>query len=263
MNNPYPITRGVKVLLIANVAVFFVQLLPGIGERLTGAAALIPFNTFYEGQVWRLATYMFLHSTGMVFHLLLNMFALWMFGGVLEERWGTKKFIGLYAMFGATAALFGALYLFDVRLRFVPVVGASGAVFGLLTSYALYYPNRDVLLFFVLPVRAWIMVAGFAVLSLLMAFSHEDGIAHLVHLGGIAAAFIYLKGGPVLAAWRRDRRELRNERETRRRAEELAGRKKHYEEKVDPLLEKISREGMGALTREEIAMLKNVWRNRQ
>jgi membrane associated rhomboid family serine protease len=260
MNTPFPLTRGVKALLIANSVVFILQLLPGIGRWLYGFAALIPVKTFCQGQLWRLSTYMFLHSTDLAFHLFLNMFALWMFGGALEERWGTKKFIVLYVVFGTGAALFGIFYLFDPAMSHVSIIGASGAVFGLLTAYAVYHPNSIVLLFFVLPMRAWVMVAGFAALSLLLAFSQGSGVAHCIHLGGIVAAFAALKGGPAIQSWHLKRRGLREERNMRHRAEGQVRRKKYYEEKIDPLLGKISREGEGALTEEERKILEDVWK---
>jgi membrane associated rhomboid family serine protease len=260
MNSPYPFTRGVKTLLAANGAVFLLQLMPGIGRWVTGIAALVPYEAYGRGQLWRLVSYMFLHSTTDIFHLFLNMLALWMFGGVLEERWGTKRFIGLYLLFGTGAALFGAFYCIDPAMRLVPIIGASGAIFGLLTAYAVYHPDSVVLFFFVLPMRAWVLVAGYAVLSFMLAFSHGSGVAHLIHLGGIAVAFAYLKGGPRLTGWHEGVREMRNERNMRRRAEEQAGRKRYYEENVDPILEKIAREGEGALTEEEKKVLTEVWK---
>ena len=94
------------------------------------------------------------------------------------------------------AGLFGALYLFHPAMRYVPVIGASGAIFGLLTAFAVYYPHREILLFFILPVKAWMLVAGYAAISLMLSFSQGTAVAHLVHLGGIAVAFAYLKGAP-------------------------------------------------------------------
>ena len=260
MYSPYPLTRGVRALLIANVAVFILQLLPGMGAWLENNAAFIPIETFGHGQLWRLLTYMFLHSIVVFSHLVLNMLGLWMIGGVLEERWGTRKFIGLYFLFGAGAALFGVFYLFEPSLRIMHVIGASGAVFGLLTAYAIYYPNSLVLLFFVVPMRAWMIVAGFAVLSLLFAFSQGSGIAHLIHLGGIVVAFFWLKSRPGIGAWYRAQKELQGEKEMRRRAEGQVSRKRYYEEKVDPILEKIARVGEDALTKEEKKTLGDVWR---
>jgi membrane associated rhomboid family serine protease len=255
MTSPYPVTRGVKALLIANTAVFILQMLPGIGQRLTGIGALVPFEVYAHGQIWRLVSYMFLHSTVDMSHLLLNMLALWMFGGELEARWGTKKFLLLYGMFGTGAALFSVFYLLDPALRFIPVIGASGAVFGLLTAYAVYYPNREILLFFVLPVRAWALVVGYAALSLLSAFSHGNGVAHLIHLGGIAVAFVYLQGFPIIETWYLGRKTWMEEKYRRQQAESQIGRKRYFEEKVDPILRKISREGMGSLTKEEKKIL--------
>jgi membrane associated rhomboid family serine protease len=264
MLSPYPVTRGVKALLIANGAVFLLQLLPGIGQRIEGLGALIPFDVFARApQVWRLASYMFLHSTAGLSHLLLNMLALWMFGGELEERWGTKKFIALYFLFGAGSALFSVFYMLDPAMRFTPVIGASGAIFGLLTAYAIYYPNREILLFFVLPIRAWMLVAGYAVLSLSFAFSQRSIVAHCIHFGGIAVAFGYLKGGPVIEAWYRQFQELRHETAMRARAGREIGRKRFFDEKVDPILEKIAREGEAALTKEEKAILEEAGKFRK
>jgi membrane associated rhomboid family serine protease len=261
MVSPYPLTRGLKALLIVNIAVFIVQLLPGIGNAVTAFGALVPEAVYSHGQVWRFATYMFLHSTTDMAHLLLNMLALWMFGGELEERWGTRKFITLYAIFGVGAGLFGIFYMFDPSMRFIPVIGASGAVFGLLTAFAVYAPKRTVLLFFVLPMQAWILVAGYAVLSLLLAFSYGKGIAHLVHFGGIAVAFAYLNGFPKIAAWYGEWKTAVDERTMRQQAEGRLSRKRYFEEKVDPILQKISREGMGSLTNEERKILEQAGKN--
>jgi membrane associated rhomboid family serine protease len=263
MASLYPVTRGVKALLIANVLIFFAQLLPAIGTWLLGMGALIPFEVFGRCQIWRLVLYMFLHSTSDFSHLLLNMLALWMFGGELEERWGTKKFIGLYFLFGTGAALFSIFYMIDPVMRYVPVIGASGAIFGLLTAYAVYYPRRELLLFFVLPIRAWMLVVGYAILSLSFAFSQDKMVAHLIHFGGIAVAFAWLKGFPRVESWYGKRKELWDEKVMRMRVEEQISRKKYYEGKVDPILEKISREGEGALTKEEKEILKEVWRYRK
>jgi membrane associated rhomboid family serine protease len=255
MSSPYHVTRGVKALLIVNAAVFVLQLLPGIGPWITNAGALVPFDVYVRAQVWRLATYMFLHSTLDFSHLLLNMLALWMFGGELEERWGTKKFLTLYGVFGMGAALFSVFYMLDPLMRVTFIIGASGAVFGLLTAYAVYYPDRQILLFFVLPVRAWALVAGYAVLSLLLAFSHGNAVAHLIHFGGIAVAFAYLKSWPMVDDWYCGWKELWEEKKVRTRAEEQISRKRYYEENVDPILRKISVEGVDSLTKEEKRIL--------
>ncbi len=255
MQLPFPFSRGVKTLLIATGGMYALQLLPAVGPFLMSAFALTPFEAFCRGQVWRLASYMFLHSTHDFSHLALNMLALWMFGGELEERWGSGKFILHYLIFGIGAGLFGALYLLHPVMRFVPVIGASGAIFGLLTAFAVYYPQREILLFFVLPVKSWMLVAGYAAISLMLSFSQGSAVAHLVHLGGIVVAFAYLKGAPGIEAGFRVVRERSDEKRMRRRAELAAQRKRYFAERVDPILEKIARQGMESLTKEEKKIL--------
>jgi hypothetical protein len=138
----------------------------------------------------------------------------------------------------------------------VPVVGASGAVLGLLTAYAVFFPDREVLLFFVLPVRVRLVVIGYAVISLLYAFQSGGGVAHLIHLGGIAVAFGYLRAGPLIRQRLNELREHLGEQEIRRRAADEAGRKRFYAERVDPILAKISKSGMASLTKEERKILR-------
>ena len=255
MISPYPLTRAVKALLIANGAVFLLQFLPFTGSLLALYGPLEANDVFGRGQVWRLVTYMFMHSKIFLLHLLFNMLALWMFGSELEQRWGTRRFVKLYFLFGIGSGLFSALYLMDPYLRSRSVVGASGAIMGLLTAYAVYYPNREILLFFILPVRAWMLVAGYAVYSLFFAFSQGSGVAELIHFGGIAVAFGYLKGWPLLEEWYRGVQEAGEERRRRAAAEQQISRKKYYEKKVDPILQKISNKGIDSLTKEEKKIL--------
>ena len=261
--SPYPLTRGLKVLLIATGAVFVLQFLPGIGPLLDRFCVLSAQSVFMKGQIWRLATFMFMHSTMDIFHLLFNMLALWMFGGELEERWGTRKFVTLYFLFGIGSGLFSALYLFDPAMRFTPIIGASGAIMGLLTAYAIYYPHRRILLFFVIPVRAWILVAGYAVISFFLSFSYGSGIAHLVHLGGIVVAFAYLKWWPKLEMKINDYREFEREKAMRARAEDAASRKRFFNENIDPILDKISKSGMESLTKEEKKLLERAGKHKE
>lgn len=257
MTSPYPLTRGVTALLLANGAVFLLQIMPAAGSFLVRWLSLISFEVFGRGEIWRLATYMFLHSTTSLAHLLLNMLALWMFGAELESRWGTRRFIGVYFLFGIGSGLFSLLYLIDPAMRFMPVIGASGAVFGLLTAFAVYYPEREILLFFILPVRAWMLVAGYAALSLFFAFSQGGTVAHLIHFGGIAVAFVYCKGGGRLAQRYFEVKQVLQEKKTRSAVERTFTRKRFFDEQIDPILEKISREGMESLTEEEKKILRD------
>lgn len=190
----------VKGLIIANVAVFILQLLPGgIGNLVTGFGAMNPVLAFKYLQLWRLVTYMFLHSPDMLFHILFNMLSLWWFGAELEDIWGKRKFLIFYLICGVGSALFTIFYLL-VNQPHVIVIGASGAVLGLLTAYAFYYPHRQILLFGIFPMKMRTLVIGYAAISIYFSMTGGGGnTAHIVHLGGIAVAVIYLKIAP--AAW--------------------------------------------------------------
>lgn len=263
IESPYPLTRAVKALLVANGAVFLLQLLPGIGDTVEHFGTLYPAETFLGGQLWRCVSYMFLHSTHDILHLLFNMLALWMFGGELEEKWGTRTFVVHYFLFGIGSGLFSALYLLHPLMRLTAIMGASGAVMGLLTAYAVYYPDRRILLFFVIPVRAWMLVAGFAVISLVLGFTQGSGIAHFVHLGGIVVAFAYLRGVPYANGWLDLQKSMAAERTQRRRAEQRAARTRLFNEQIDPILDKISKNGMESLTQAERRLLEQAAKNRE
>ncbi|MCU0609938.1 MAG: rhomboid family intramembrane serine protease [Chitinispirillaceae bacterium] len=249
-----PLTPVVRGLLIANLAAVIIQML--FRPYVQDWGALVPQEVFIHGQAWRLVTYLFLHSTSSIFHLLFNMLALWMFGAELEDLFGSRKFLFFYFICGIGAGLFGVFYLLSPFSAFVPVIGASGAVLGLLTAYAIFFPNREVLLFFVLPVRVWLVVAGYAVISLLYAFQSGGGVAHLIHLGGIVVAFGYIRGRPFIGRRFSELRDRLREHEMRRRAVDEAGRKRFYAERIDPILAKISKSGMASLTKEEKKLLK-------
>jgi membrane associated rhomboid family serine protease len=255
--NPFSrTTRGVRALLIVNLAVFVLQWVPGLGSLLLDGGAIVAHKVFAEGQVWRLATYMLLHSVDSVFHLLFNMLGLWMIGPEIEERMGTKRFLWFYALCGVGAGLFSVFYLFSSVTQWMPVIGASGAVLGLLTAYAVYYPDRQLLFYFVIPVKAWMLVAGYAAVSLLLALTEKGGVvAHLVHFGGIVVAFAYLKSHGRIEAVLDEMKSRRREKTVRRNAETEISRKRFFEESIDPILEKISREGMSSLTKEEKRLL--------
>jgi membrane associated rhomboid family serine protease len=193
---PGPLTPAVKWLLIANVVVFLLSLAAPTFVR---PLALRPEDVFERGWVWQLATYMFLH--GSLFHLLFNMLTLWMFGVELERLWGTVFFAKYYAITGLGAAastLVISLLPFDLsaRMYIVPTVGASGAIFGLLIAWALYFPHRQIYMYFLFPVPVRIYVLIFGAVSLYAAVTNtQGGVAHVAHLGGLLAGWLYLRSG--------------------------------------------------------------------
>jgi len=193
---PGGISPAVKWLIIANIVMFVLGwFFAGVQNWL----GMQPSAVVGGGQLWRLATYMFLHSRTGVGHILFNMLSLWMFGVELERMWGTRFFLKFYFFCGICAALTTAV------LSFIPLgifdslwgsltIGASGAIFGVLLAYALYFPHRPILMMFVFPVPARYFVMIMGGISLLAAMgASSGGVAHTTHLGGLAAGYLYLK----------------------------------------------------------------------
>jgi membrane associated rhomboid family serine protease len=157
--------------------------------------SLIPLAVTAGFQVWRLVTYMFLHAPTPL-HILFNMFILWMFGPEVERVLGRRRFVVYYFITGIGAGLCSyAINPWSIN----PVEGASGAMYGLLLAFALFFPNRELLLFFVIPIKAKYLVVGLAVMELLFSLSSSsDGIAHAAHLGGLLFGLAYLKRRTLL-----------------------------------------------------------------
>jgi len=196
-----PVTTS---LIVANVAMFL--LAGSIGDTLA-PLALWPFGAARITGVgfapWQLVTYAFLH--GSMLHLLFNMFALYMFGGAIEQVFGPRRYLAYYLVCVVTAAL-AQLLVAMLTGGFYPTVGASGGVFGLLLAYGLYFPNNRVMLLFPpIPLPARVFVAVYAVLELVMGVTGtQSGVAHFAHLGGMVGGYLMLRywrgGGPT---WRR------------------------------------------------------------
>ncbi|NOT25365.1 MAG: rhomboid family intramembrane serine protease, partial [Acidobacteria bacterium] len=193
---PGPLTYAIKAIVIANVAAF---LLDAVVPAITLAFGLRPADVVERLQIWQPITYMFLH--GGIFHLLFNMLALWMFGVELERMWGSRYFTKFYFVAGGGAALTTILlsflpFSFSTSLYNSLTIGASGAVYGVLLAYAMYFPNRPIYMYFFFPIPAKYFVMIMGGISLYSSMSATGGgIAHTTHLGGLVAAYLYLKGG--------------------------------------------------------------------
>jgi membrane associated rhomboid family serine protease len=191
---PGGISPAVKLLIIINVALYLLNLI--VGDMMTLRLGLSPQAVFEQLAVWQPVTYMFLHSTGGVSHVLFNMLALWMFGTDLERTWGTRFFIKYYFITGIGAAATSlGLSLFVDGIYYSITVGASGAIYGLLLAYALYFPHRSIMLYFIFPIpaRVFVMIVG-AIAFLSSLSGPGGGVAHAAHLGGLVVGYLYLKG---------------------------------------------------------------------
>ena len=191
-----PITPPViKQLLIANGIVFLLQL--GF-EPMTILFGVVPRLVWEQGFLWQPFTYMWLHSTNFLGHILMNMFVLWMFGSQVAMAWGPKRFLRFYLTCGIGAGFIIATipYLLislgaSQNAVLIPTVGASGAIYGVILAYSLTWPDRTIMLIFP-PVafRAiWLIPALF-----FMAFLFGGGnVSHVGHLGGVVVGWIYLR----------------------------------------------------------------------
>ena len=263
---------AVKSLIIANAAVFVLQTLLGGGLRGTLGPveqwlSFVPGLAVENFQAWRFVTYMFLHAD--LWHIGINMFILWMFGSQIEALWGRRTFLVYYFVCGVgAAAVYGLFNLFGMS-AWTPMLGASGAVYGLLLAYGMTFPDNLILVFFVLPLKAKYAVVLFGLIEFL-SIPQGGSVAHLAHLGGMLTGFLFLRfyargltqgrvGGlsDVQKAWRKfqARNRMRvvrpDEREQGRGNGKDGGPRTAEQAKIDEILDKISREGLQSLTDEE------------
>ena len=182
-----PLPPVTQALLLANVAIFFLGEL--LGRGLLAAFALWPLGSGFLP--WQVITYAFLH--GDFNHLFFNMLGLWMFGGELEQVWGQKRFLVFYTASVLAAAL--TQLLVNAMLGSVaPTIGASGGLFGLLLAFAMIFPNRTILLFFVIPMKAKYLVALYGIIELYQGvYVMNSGVAHFAHLGGMLGGLLTLR----------------------------------------------------------------------
>jgi membrane associated rhomboid family serine protease len=213
-----PLTPMVRRILIANVAIWLVTLL---GTRWFDVEALIlafdwsmlhpasaDARSLLGGAVWQPLTYMWLHDVESVFHVLFNMIMLWLFGGLFEARWGGAAFLKFYVLCGvggAAGSVIGAAIA--PELLGGAVLGASGAILGLIAAFGLIFPRQKIHLWFILPIEGrhiiWITIA----LDTLMFLTEPRGFAFAAHMGGLLTGYLLVTGN-----WRpsllRDRLKL-------------------------------------------------------
>lgn len=183
-------TPGVKNLLLANITIFVLQFLaPALNELLIFYFGLIPRLAFQKLFFWQFVSYMFLH--GGFGHIFFNMFALWMFGVELERTWGTREFLKFYFLTGIVAGISTAVFSWG---SMIPTIGASGAIYGILAAYALFFPDRYVYLYFLFPIKMKYLAVILGLLEFISAYNQsQTGIAHVAHLGGMVVGFFYLR----------------------------------------------------------------------
>jgi membrane associated rhomboid family serine protease len=202
-----PFTWVVKRLVIAHVGIWLIgQVIIEQyflkDQQLTTIFGLVPELLITRFFVWQPFTYMFLHSTDGVTHILFNMLLLWWLGSELEQTWGKRFFALYYFVCGVGAAIIYTITVLGISLAteriqplFMPVVGASGAIFGLMLAYGIIFGERTVYFFFVFPMKAkfFVMILGGVEVVMLLNSGIGGGqVANLAHLGGLMTGFVFL-----------------------------------------------------------------------
>lgn len=175
----------VNKIIAVNLVVFLLEIAFSRSSFIT-LFGLVPYLVIKKGFVWQLITYMFLH--GGAWHLILNMFIIYMFGSPLESLWGSRRFALYYLVCGLGGAALSFVFSYHTA-----VIGASGAGYGILLAYGMLFPYSQVYIWGVIPMQARTLVVLAAIIEFLSGIGGRDGIAHFAHLGGMAAGLIYLR----------------------------------------------------------------------
>lgn len=192
------VTEGVKWLLISNIALYLVCffLARTSYASVIGPFTLVPRAVVNSFAIWQLVTYLFLHDPFGFSHILLNMLTLYMFGSSLESVWGTRRFLQYYFACGIGAGICVVLlnYLLPNGAPDASVIGASGAIYGLILAFGLIFPEAQILFMFLFPVKAkyFVMIIG-AIVFLSSVGTSGGAVSHFAHLGGMAVGFALLK----------------------------------------------------------------------
>lgn len=196
----YSFANAALWLVGINVLVF---ILTASNEGLYRLLGMSVSDVLGRGRVWQVFTYMFLHDPRTLTHILFNMIGLWIFGTEIEKRVGTREFLFFYLLMGVLSGAFSlaAYALMGVN---VLLVGASGALFALLLLFAVFFPDARILIWGIIPVRAPVLVIGYAAIEIFSeVFSLGGGAAHLTHLAGFGFAWLYCLIRYGINPWKR------------------------------------------------------------
>ncbi len=242
---PALFTDAIKILVSVNFGIFLLQTVARTEGLFFPLFGLVPKLVWSEFMIWQPFTYLFFH--GGIWHVLINMFVLWMFGSELERIWGKGHFLKFYFVTGVGAGLVTMIFGLN---SMTPIVGASGAVYGVLLAYGLTYPNRTVYLYGIIPIKSLWFVIGIGVIAFMSSFDNVSQISHLTHLSGMMIGYLMLKR-PVRFndLWftiRKRTLEYKIKHEEKKVSQHQA-----IEREIDRILDKINREGFDSLTEEE------------
>lgn len=258
---PQIFTEAIKILISINFVIYVLQSLAGKEDIFFRLFGLVPNVFISELMLWQPFTYMFFHapyySSVGISHILLNMLGLWVFGRELEQAWGKSKFLKYYFLTGIGSGLI--TYLFQINSD-NPVIGASGAVYGILLAYGISFPNRMLYIWGLIPVRSIWLVVIMGSIAFFGLLGRADGISHVTHISGMFIGYILLKKkwqlADIIFAMRKKTVEFQVQRK-----EDRALKKKNINRDIDMILEKIKEVGFSGLSNEEQSKLYEASKN--
>ena len=250
--NPISLPSGIKLLIIINIIVFILMELSGQKSILSQIFGLVPQAVLHEYKLWQACTYLFIH--GGFIHILFNMLVLWMFGKDLEVDWSKNEFLIFYFTCGIGAGLVTVLTSMN---SFVPIVGASGAIYGILVAYGFTYPNKMVYLYGIFPLKVKYMVLGLGIIAFFASLStSQSSISHITHLSGMIIGVIYIvlkfRWGKINLWYIKKKLESINYKQNR-----FENDGNHMKIQVDKILDKVNNNGWESLTYQEKEFLTN------
>ena len=258
---PQIFTEAIKILISINFVIYVLQSLAGKEDIFFRLFGLVPNVFISELMLWQPFTYMFFHapyySSIGISHILLNMLGLWVFGRELEQAWGKSKFLKYYFLTGIGSGLI--TYLFQINSD-NPVIGASGAVYGILLAYGISFPNRMLYIWGLIPIRSIWLVVIMGSIAFFGLLGRADGISHVTHISGMFIGYILLKKkwqlADIIFAMRKKTVEFQVQRK-----EDRALKKKSINRDIDIILEKIKEVGFSGLSNEEQSKLYEASKN--
>ena len=242
---PNLFTNAIKILVSVNFGIFVLQTISNAEALFFPLFGLVPKMVWSELMIWQPITYLFFH--GGIWHVLINMFVLWMFGSELERIWGKHRFLKFYFMTGIGSGLITMLFSLQ---SMTPIVGASGAVYGVLLAYGLTYPNRQIYLYGIIPIKSIWFVIGIGFIAFMSSFNNLSQVSHITHLSGMLIGYLMLKRPFQWKNFWFSIRKKTLEYQVLQKEKKLSHIQK-IEHDVDIILDKINREGFDKLSKDE------------
>ena len=249
-----PMTPAVKWLLIINIAVFIPSFLSRpIGNLLLTWFSVFPVNLGTSLQIWRLVSYQFMHDG--IRHVFFNMLMLYFFGPLLERLWGSNRFLKFYLICGTMGGVFYTILVWVGLLSPGYLVGASGALFGILAAGAILFPNMMVYVMGIFPLPLIILALIGAAVSFLFLLTGSNAGGQAAHLAGMAAGAVYV-------LWPRLQKTVKTKQKTIK-WESKINQERVFQAEVDRILDKVHQSGINSLTRKEKKTLRQASQRRQ